>query len=155
MCAFNPTCLNQVLCLRVYFSLFLSVMQSGSGLTLRLWVKFFLFSVAQTKSYSSRPGCFHRRCARSRSLWSLQVESCIVFIESTRSWCEEGECILTPTCWVNVCVCVCVCVVSPLPLASVEVCARPCVCVCVWVGFLSETSHPLCEVIRNGGEIWL
>lgn len=30
-----------------------------------------------------------------------------------------------------------------------------CMCVCVWVGFLSETSHPVCEVIRNGGEIWL
>lgn len=51
--------------------------------------------------------------------------------------------------------CLCLCVVSPLPLVSVEVCAQPCVCVCVWVGFLSETSHPLCEVIRKGGEIWL
>lgn len=106
---------------------------------------FLLFSVAQTKSYSSRPGCFHQLFARSRSLWSPQVESYIVFIKSTRSRCAEVECILTPTCWVSVCVCVSVCdcvyimrVVSPLPLVSVEVCGNlwsACmyVCVCVWV----------------------
>lgn len=65
-----------------------------------------------------------------------------------------GECL---------CVCDCVCAynksVSPLPLVSLEVCGSLCsalcilyvyVCVCVWVGFLTETSRPVCEVIRNG-----